>query len=178
MESFEFSALSEAWSVLHQTALGLAVAENALEFEHRDLHWGNVLISWTDEEFLESCLMGEKKVVPTCGVSVSLIDFTLSRLKKDGLTVFCNLAEDESLFTGKGDYQFDVYRLMKKATRNDWEQFEPHTNALWLHYLADKMLKRKKYPNKDKDMEAKLKRFLRQARKCSSATEIVQEFFD
>lgn len=35
----------------------------------------------------------------------------------DGLTVFCNLAEDESLFTGKGDYQFDVYRLMKKATR-------------------------------------------------------------
>lgn len=82
MESFEFSALSEAWSVLHQTALGLAVAENALEFEHRDLHWGNVLISWTDEEFLESCLMGEKKVVPTRGVSVSLIDFTLSRLKK------------------------------------------------------------------------------------------------
>lgn len=62
--------------------------------------------------------------------------------------------------------------------RNDWEQFEPHTNALWLHYLADKMLKRKKYPNKDKDVEAKLKRFLRQARKCCSATEIVQEFFD
>ena len=37
----------------------------------------------------------------------------------DGLTVFCNLAEDESLFTGKGDYQFDVYRLMKKATKYD-----------------------------------------------------------
>jgi len=35
----------------------------------------------------------------------------------DGVTVFCNLAEDESLFTGKGDYQFDVYRLMKKANQ-------------------------------------------------------------
>ena len=38
-------------------------------------------------------------------------------LPVDGVTVFCNLAEDESLFTGKGDYQFDVYRLMKKANQ-------------------------------------------------------------
>ena len=84
MESFEFSDLSEAWSVLHQTALGLAVAENALEFEHRDLHWGNVLICRTDEEFVKGCLMGETKMAPTRGVRVSLIDFTLSRLKKGG----------------------------------------------------------------------------------------------
>lgn len=38
-------------------------------------------------------------------------------LPLDGVTVFCNLAEDESLFTGKGDYQFDVYRLMKKSNQ-------------------------------------------------------------
>ena len=82
LESFEFSALSEAWSVLHQTALGLAVAENALEFEHRDLHWGNVLISRTGDEFIESTLLGENKTVECHGVRVSLIDFTLSRLKK------------------------------------------------------------------------------------------------
>ena len=82
LESFEFGAQSEAWSVLHQTALGLAVAENALEFEHRDLHWGNVLICRTEDEFIESCLLGETKMVPTHGVRVSLIDFTLSRLKK------------------------------------------------------------------------------------------------
>ena len=68
--------------MLHQTALGLAVAENALEFEHRDLHWGNVLICRTEDEFIESCLLGETKMVPTHGVRVSLIDFTLSRLKK------------------------------------------------------------------------------------------------
>lgn len=82
LESFEFYALSEAWSVLHQTALGLAVAENALEFEHRDLHWGNVLICRTEDEFVESSLLGEKKMVESHGVRVSLIDFTLSRLKK------------------------------------------------------------------------------------------------
>ena len=82
LESFEFGTQSEAWGVLHQTALGLAVAENALEFEHRDLHWGNVLICRTEDEFIESCLLGETKMVQTNGVRVSLIDFTLSRLKK------------------------------------------------------------------------------------------------
>ena len=82
LESFEFNALSEAWSVLHQTALGLAVAENALEFEHRDLHWGNVLICRTGDEFIESTLLGEKKIVKSHGVRVILIDFNLSRIKK------------------------------------------------------------------------------------------------
>jgi len=82
LESFEFDTLAEAWSVLRQTALGLAVAENALEFEHRDLHWGNVLICRTGDEFVESVLLGEKKMVQSHGVHVSLIDFTLSRLKK------------------------------------------------------------------------------------------------
>jgi serine/threonine-protein kinase haspin len=28
-----------------QTALALAVAEEALAFEHRDLHWGNIMLS-------------------------------------------------------------------------------------------------------------------------------------
>ena len=69
-------------------------------------------------------------------------------------------------------------RLFVLFDRNDWEPFEPHTNALWLHYLADKLLKKKKYPKKDKEIETKLKRFLRQAKKCSSATEIVQDCFD
>ena len=48
---------------------------------------------------------------------VCLLLFFCFSFTADGVTVFCNMAEDESLFTGRGDYQFDVYRLMKKANK-------------------------------------------------------------
>ena len=35
----------------------------------------------------------------------------------DGLTVSCDISEDEELFMGKGDYQFDIYRLMREENR-------------------------------------------------------------
>ncbi|KAL9975985.1 hypothetical protein ACROYT_G013214 [Oculina patagonica] len=118
LEKFQFISMSEALSVLHQTAFGLAVAEEELEFEHRDLHWGNLLISRTKEEFIEFTLLGEKHMVESHGVHVSIIDFTLSRIKKDGVAMFCNLANEIALFEGKDDFQFDVYRLMKES--NKW----------------------------------------------------------
>ncbi len=36
----------------------------------------------------------------------------------DGYVVFCDLAKDPSMFEGYGDYQFDVYRLIKED--NGW----------------------------------------------------------
>lgn len=41
-----------------------------------------MLICRTGDEFIESSLLGESRIVPTNGVRVSLIDFTLSRLTK------------------------------------------------------------------------------------------------
>jgi hypothetical protein len=32
----------------------------------------------------------------------------------DGLSTYCDLAKDDTLFEGQGDYQFDVYRKMKE----------------------------------------------------------------
>jgi len=54
-----------------QTGYTLAVAEQVLEFEHRDLHWGNVLVSETTEKNVTFKLCGKEYTVPTQGVRVS-----------------------------------------------------------------------------------------------------------
>lgn len=41
-----------------QVALALAVAEEALAFEHRDLHWGNVMLSPADGCTIDARLRG------------------------------------------------------------------------------------------------------------------------
>ena len=82
LEHFEFQNSQEALSVLQQTAFSLAVAEQAFEFEHRDLHWGNVLIFSTDQEIITYFMNGKEFVLETHGVLASVIDFTLSRMRK------------------------------------------------------------------------------------------------
>lgn len=74
--------MSEARSVLQQVIMSLAVAERQLQFEHRDLHWGNILIKRTRQEYLEYLIDGRQFHVRTNGVQVTIIDFTLSRLTK------------------------------------------------------------------------------------------------
>ncbi|XP_031551746.1 serine/threonine-protein kinase haspin-like [Actinia tenebrosa] len=177
LEHFEFISCSEAISVLQQITLSLAVAESSLEFEHRDLHWGNVLIIRNDAQEVNYCLNGQAIKINSYGVHVSIIDFTLSRLRKDDVTVFCNLSEDESLFTGKGDYQFEIYRQMREINEDDWEKFTPVTNVQWLHYLTDK-IRNKKYPS-DRKMKVWLRSFFNQVKDCQSAQEVVySDFFE
>ena len=91
----------------------LAVAERKFQFEHRDLHWGNILITPTTEEFAEFRIGGKIVKLLTHGVKVTIIDYSLSRMMYDGAVLYNNLARDEELFNSTGDYQFDIYRLMR-----------------------------------------------------------------
>jgi serine/threonine-protein kinase haspin len=50
--------------------LALAVAEKAFEFEHRDLHWGNVLISRTKDKYVYYNLDGKEIKITSKGVKV------------------------------------------------------------------------------------------------------------
>lgn len=125
--------------------LSLAVAEKKFQFEHRDLHWGNILLSTTDEPEATFRLNGKTIVVPTYGVRVSIIDYTLSRMVFEQCVLFNDLSTDDELFTAGGDYQFDIYRLMKQRLSNDWTAYEPYTNVLWLHYTVDKMINGARY---------------------------------
>ena len=84
--------------------------------------------------------------VETGGVKTSIIDFSLSRLSMDKVTIFNDLSEDPSLFKGRGkeheggDYQFDIYRKMKEVNGNKWEPFTPQTTLWGLDYMLVKMI--------------------------------------
>jgi serine/threonine-protein kinase haspin len=182
LEHADVGTYAEAKSVLLQVTVALAVAEEACRFEHRDLHWGNVL--------LRKCAAGEERVAtlngvdltfPTNGVDVSVIDFTLSRLDmssadaKDGekKPVFCDLDADPELFKGpEGHCQSETYRRMAAAMGGDWSRHAPETNAMWLHYLADCLLEDKRFA-RTAEQTAELKAFRKRAARYGSAAEVL-----
>ncbi|XP_016145045.1 uncharacterized protein haspin [Sinocyclocheilus grahami] len=174
----KLSSLVQAKSVLHQVTAALAVAEQALCFEHRDLHWGNILVKNIKHKHNEFILNGTVHSIETRGVHVNIIDYSLSRLEIDGLTVSCDISNDEELFMGQGDYQFEIYRLMKKENNNCWSTYNPHSNVLWLHYLAEKLLsmnyKNKAQTNQQRTMKSALKSFQAEILRYPSATDALK----
>lgn len=78
-------------SILKQIITGIAIAEMALEFEHRDLHSGNILLLPTKHRCLQF-IMGPKRVLlPTCGYRVKIIDTTFSRIKYSKFEVWLKI---------------------------------------------------------------------------------------
>lgn len=150
LEDYKLKNVDEAFSIFNQVALGLAVSESRYEFEHRDLHIGNILIKNCSRENLTFELRGDKLILPVFGVQATIIDFSLSRaLHNDEFTMqpwvlFQDLDNDQELFEGTGDIQFQVYRDMAayftKGIPNRWRDFRGKTNVLWLEYLHDKLV--------------------------------------
>ncbi|OMJ17681.1 Serine/threonine-protein kinase haspin [Smittium culicis] len=115
LESAKLSNWKQAQSILRQLSLSLALAEHLVKFEHRDLHWGNIMVKKCDPKisFLyrnvsyvyETDKLGNKirsnKVkftlvrIPSYGVQCTIIDYTLSRLDLSILKGF-----DFNLVTG------------------------------------------------------------------------------
>ncbi|XP_017232895.1 serine/threonine-protein kinase haspin homolog isoform X2 [Daucus carota subsp. sativus] len=123
LESFVLLNFDEARSLLVQVTVALAVGEAAYEFEHRDLHWGNILLSRKDSATLQFNLEGKSLNIRTFGLLISIIDFTLSRINTGEDILFLDLSSDPELFEGpKGDKQSDTYRKMKEATEDCWEE--------------------------------------------------------
>ena len=84
----QFQSLAEAHAVIAQVTVALTVAERALQFEHRDLHWGNVLIKRLPhaDSTAQYRMEGVPFSISTGGLHVAIIDFTLSRLSKGRMT--------------------------------------------------------------------------------------------
>ncbi|CAJ0844696.1 7448_t:CDS:2, partial [Entrophospora sp. SA101] len=139
LEHVKLKNWNQAWSVLAQVGYS----------DLKDLHWGNITIKPTKCKNISYNVTSSSPPldinIPTYGISVWVIDYTLSRIEHDNEIVYVNLS-DESYFTSEGDYQYDIYRMMRKETNGDWKSFNSKTNVFWLHYLSDKLLKEKNLP--------------------------------
>uniref|UniRef100_V5GYG3 non-specific serine/threonine protein kinase n=1 Tax=Anoplophora glabripennis TaxID=217634 RepID=V5GYG3_ANOGL len=182
LEAFIFNNSLQAYTMFQQVACTLAVAEEELHFEHRDLHWGNVLLSTVDKNSKVTFrLDGKNYDIMTKGVEVAIIDFTLSRIECEGVVIFNDLSLDPDLFTAEGDYQFEVYKLMQKKNGNNWQRFEPYSNLLWLHYTLDKALTALRYKNTQtkvhKEYLGKLRQLKDEILNYNNVKEFVLEYF-
>lgn len=179
MEHYTFRNAAQGYAVIEQIIYSLAVAECEYEFEHRDLHWGNILIQLTTEKTLTYRCNGKQYSVETQGAQACIIDFTLSRMSDRNVVLYQDLTNDEDLFSGDAnvDLQFEVYRQMRDVINDDnWSQFHPKTNVLWLDYLLHKMIKKVKYKFKQsklhKDSLMKMKKLRQQLDQFTSCTQI------
>ncbi|QPG76714.1 hypothetical protein FOA43_004108 [Brettanomyces nanus] len=150
LEHFHITSWTQAYSIILQVAEALARGEKANRFEHRDLHWRNILVRKDKES----------------QIHVKLIDFTLSRARVGNRIMFTGL-DNPNFFKGKGDYQFATYSLMRKMIVNlqndrhedntrafgsegastnskaNWSVECLSTNVLWIEYLLDRLISHK-----------------------------------
>lgn len=161
LEKYEFKSAQEAMSIFLQTCYSLAAAECDFQFEHRDLHWSNILIQPTHSTHLNYIVDGKSYQIESSNLLTSVIDFTLSRISKDGYIIYDDLSKYEDLFEGEGDYQFEIYRMMKQYNKNNWKKFCPKTNIFWLHYLLHKLIDVKRYKSRSKFHQTSLNKLKR-----------------
>ncbi|KAH9965795.1 hypothetical protein BC827DRAFT_767522 [Russula dissimulans] len=154
LEAYSFSQPSktgwrQACSLFWQISRALAMAESLVSFEHRDLHWGQILVKNIPSD------VSAPRNTPTTdvwlpmdrlvhGVKATVIDLGLARMDArldDGSTEIRWTPLDEEIFEGEGDYQFDIYRFMRRHNGGRWADFRPLSNVMWLHYLLGKLLK-------------------------------------
>lgn len=132
--------------IFYSTVEALALGEQEAHFEHRDLHLSNICLKKSEVDKDVSGPEVDWGLIPNgAGFSITLIDYTLSRADTAEGVVF-NPMDDEELFCGENNPQYDCYRDMRKAvTRDkeaDWSAFVSKTNVIWLHYLLSRLLEK------------------------------------
>ncbi|OQO06031.1 hypothetical protein B0A48_08619 [Cryoendolithus antarcticus] len=167
VERGECSDVWTIWDVFWQSVIALAKGEEAAEFEHRDLHLGNICVRNSGA----STEIDITKTLGFTGTEATLIDYTISRAlmassgHANSEVAFIDLADDPHIFNGDStsEYQYDIYRYMRNAVyflspiapflRPDtseptpWRDFHPVTNLVWLHYILYTLLEQISWPS-------------------------------
>ncbi|WFD42332.1 non-specific serine/threonine protein kinase [Malassezia psittaci] len=144
----------ERAALFWQVSYAISQAEMDCSFEHRDLHLGNILVARTPPRRTTRSVSGQSSET-TAGslpnylwqrygpraayIRATIIDYSLSRMTIDG-KIHAYDFNDPALFQGEGDSQYDVYRTMRALTVNQWSDFHPSTNVLWLHFIVNRIL--------------------------------------
>ncbi|KAH9418719.1 Serine/threonine-protein kinase haspin [Dermatophagoides pteronyssinus] len=138
----------EILSVAKQLLLGFTIAEKLFEFEHRDLHLGNILVKPSPYEQLIYVYDDQFLQMPSNNLLVKVIDTTFSRLKIKNRIHYRDLSHlfDAKDFEHRVDaennnqlaHQNETYKAMASEVRTDWIGFYPRTNMFWLIYIIRK----------------------------------------
>lgn len=158
LEDFELEAISQVWDIFFHTAIALARAEDLANFEHRDLHEGNLCVRQTGTPRCKPAAGTDQ--FGYSGLDITILDYGLSRAEgEDGEPVAYDLEKDISLFTSTHAPQCAVYRQMRSYLMTDsrtwlpiksqiapcppgpdgtpisWTKYHSYTNVLWLAYI-------------------------------------------
>jgi len=148
LEFYKFKTVKEIQNILLEISSILSNLELKYSLEHRDLHWGNILV---------------------LDKNVKIIDFALSRLTFNEEIIFKNLNEISWIFDGdeKVDEQFGIYKKMNRLVDEDWSESNTLTTILWMKYLVRKLFD--KIPRKKSISLRQV--YLDHLEKCKSITE-------
>ena len=156
VENGQCSSIWSTWDIFWHVVLSLAKGEEGAEFEHRDLHLGNICVRQPPDADIQ---IDTKRKLNFTGLETTIIDYTISRaVMSDDTLAYHDLGKDSSLFEGDSteEYQYDIYRYMRgmlflenpyadlspamRQSERSWEQYLPITNLVWLHFILYKLL--------------------------------------
>lgn len=183
VEAGSCTSVFDIWDIFWQTVLSIAKGEEGAEFEHRDLHLGNICVRAQSTLLDEArTTINTKQKLGFTNLETTIIDYTLSRcVMPDASVAYTDLSApaQAALFEGDSteEYQYDIYRYMRgvlyldeplapihemthdalAATERSWEQFHPQTNLVWIHLVLYKLLEQIDWPSAKKVPQKKKK---------------------
>ncbi|KXX79528.1 Serine/threonine-protein kinase haspin hrk1 [Madurella mycetomatis] len=127
LEDFELTSISQVWDIFLHTALALARAEDLIEFEHRDLHEGNLCIRRVRPPTTKPFSSPPSPLqFGFSGLDITILDYGLSRAADPSSRasstpsiVAYDLEKDLALFTSThAPLQTNTYRAMRSFLIN------------------------------------------------------------
>lgn len=110
---------SQCLKIFWQCVSILYVAETKFQFEHRNLTLNHILVDKNS--------------------TVTLCDLSMSRAQYGKDMILFTRLDHPVFFQGGHEHLFDTYHAMRSVFiqhGEQWSNFEPRTNLLWLKYLA------------------------------------------